>query len=99
MSLPLPSPPFDQGDDFALLEMNLGDKCLVHQSRVWINDKPKFGNWRVLHLSYFKEVNLGARKVKGFSEFGYQAVFAHAGMHNRQEWNERRVEAGDHRLK
>ena len=60
-----------------------GEKVLLCESRVWINDKPKFGTWKPLTFDFFRNVSLQARRVKGYADFDYQAVFGHTGMYKR----------------
>jgi hypothetical protein len=44
----------EKDESFAILRLWNGAKALIATHRVWINDKPKFGAWRALQLSYFK---------------------------------------------
>ncbi len=67
-----------------------GEKALVHERRVWIHDKPKFGNWRALTLNFFKTQVVAARRVEGFEPaFKYQVVFCHSGMRNKDLYTRR----------
>ena len=34
-------------------------------------------------MPYFRSQNISARKVEGFAEFQYQAIFSHAGMYKK----------------
>ena len=68
---------------FAIVSMSNGKKALLETDRVWINDKPKFGQWRALHLSYFKKMSINARKIEGFADFEYQVIFAHSGFYKK----------------
>ena len=70
-------------DLFAILRLWNNKHALLSTHRVWINDKPKFGGWRALHLPYFMSQNVCARKVDGFEEFEYQVIFSHAGMYKK----------------
>lgn len=64
----------EKNDEYAIFLLNTGDNCLVSTNRVWLNDKPKFGNWRACHLHFFKPVSVSARKVEGHPEFKYQVI-------------------------
>ena len=70
-------------DLFAILRLWNNEHVLLSTHRVWINDKPKYGGWKPLHLPYFRSQNITARKVEGFEEFQYQAIFSHAGMYKK----------------
>ena len=69
--------------NFAIMKTTNGEKVLLSCSRVWINDKPKFGSWKPLTLEFFRNVNLQARRVEGCADFAFQAVFGHTGMYKR----------------
>ena len=67
----------EKGQDFAIMKISAtdGEKALVSSKRVWINDKPKFGNWKPLKLDAFKNQHVCARKVPAKwagSDFQYQ---------------------------
>lgn len=70
-------------DLFAILRLWNNKHALLSTHRVWINDKPKFGEWKALHLPFFRSQNVSARKVEGFEEFEYQVIFSHAGMYKK----------------
>ena len=84
-------------DLFAILQLSNGEKALLSNHRVWINDKPKFGGWRALYLDYFKTMNVNARQVSGFAEFSYQVSFCHTGM-NKRNWQTRLFEYPENML-
>ena len=71
-------------DLFAILRLWNNKLALLSTHRVWINDKPKFGEWKALHLPFFRLQNVSARKVEGFEEFEYQVIFSHAGMYKKR---------------
>lgn len=53
----------EKGDTFAIIGLANHKKALVSGHRVWINDKPKYGGWKSLYMSYFKNLRVSYCKL------------------------------------